>query len=79
MKEMSLNQMDTGDTGIIASIDLDHNHLHRLNELGFCSGNRIKVLHKAPSGSPVAYFIKDTVVALRSEDSRNIRVIYDKG
>lgn len=74
MDEVSLSRLKTGEQGIIASIHVEHAYKRRLSELGLIPGARISVLHAAPSGSPVAYCIKDTVVALRPCDSCKIRI-----
>ncbi len=41
----------------------------RLSELGFTPGSNIKCLFAAPSGSPRAYLVKNTVIALRDTDA----------
>lgn len=74
MGEISLSRLKAGDQGIIASINLEHDQKNRLAELGFIPGGLVRVLHTAPSGSPVAYSIKGTVVALRMCDSSRILV-----
>lgn len=74
MGEVSLSRLKTGEQGIITSIDVEHTYKRRLAELGFIPGEQVFVLHMAPSGSPVAYYIKGTVVALRMCDSAQICV-----
>ena len=48
----------------------------RLQDIGLIEGTDVECLQKSPSGAPVAYYIRGAVIALRSEDSRNILVQY---
>ena len=75
MDDISLSRLKIGEQGIIKWINMEHEYKRRLEELGFIPGARVSVLHTAPSGSPVAYYIKGTVVALRPCDSCLIRII----
>ncbi len=74
MGTIVLSRMNAGEQGVIAFIDLEHDQKQRLAELGFIPGGQVRVLHIAPSGSPVAYYIKGSVVALRTCDSSRIWV-----
>lgn len=46
----------------------------RLLDLGLVKNTKIKSLQKSPSGDPIAYYIRGSVIALRSEDANNILV-----
>jgi ferrous iron transport protein A len=46
----------------------------RLKEIGLIEGTNIQCLQKSPSGDPVAFSIRGAVIALRSEDSRQILI-----
>ncbi len=46
----------------------------RLLDLGFVRGSVVKAYLKAPLGEPVAYVVKDAVIALRKEQSDKILV-----
>lgn len=48
----------------------------RMLDLGIVNGTTIEALQKSPSGDPVAYFIRGTVIALRKEDANKIIVKY---
>ena len=74
MDGIRLSGLNVGKEGVILSVDLEQEQKKRLTELGFVPGSRIRVLHKAPGGSPVAYSIKGTVVALRNHDCTGITV-----
>lgn len=47
---------------------------NRLSELGFYPGKRLVLLNAAPFGGPLAFELGNTVVALRRDEARLIRV-----
>ncbi len=53
---------------------VDQRTAQRLRDLGFAPGELITVVRRAPMGDPVLYRVLDTVVALRAEHTRQIRV-----
>ncbi len=46
----------------------------RLMDLGIVPGTRIEVEMHSPSGDPTAYRIRDTIIALRKEQAKHIRI-----
>ena len=69
---MLLTALGIGECAIIEHI-LEHSLLYtRLTDLGFSNGAEIECLFKSPLGDPTAYLIKGTVIALRSNDAKNI-------
>ncbi len=46
----------------------------RMLDLGLISDTEVEALQKSPSGDPVAYHIRGTVIALRSEEASKILV-----
>lgn len=51
-------------------------HHRRLLDLGFTNGAAVEVVQKSPFGNLYAYEIRGAVIALRSEDTDKIEVIY---
>ena len=47
----------------------------RLLDLGIIKGTTILPVLKSPSGDPIAFEIRGTIIALRKEDSSLIKVI----
>ena len=41
-------------------------------DLGFVPGTEVEALQKSPSGNPIAYHVRGTVIALRAEDAGRI-------
>jgi ferrous iron transport protein A len=47
---------------------------HRLLDLGLLPGTEIQAIIRSPLGSPTAYKIRGSLLALRSEDASKVRV-----
>lgn len=69
-----LSHLKAGTTSIIDSVNSPDHMKRRLLDLGFCKGTRIKCVQYSPSGDPVAYMLRGTVIALRNEDACDILV-----
>lgn len=56
-------------------LELDLNETgQRLNEMGFLPGKSLELLISAPFGDPLAFKIDNSVIALRKEEAKLIRV-----
>ena len=56
-------------------LDLDQNDTgQRLNEMGFWPGRSIELVVSAPFGDPLAFRLDNSVIALRKEEAKLIRV-----
>jgi ferrous iron transport protein A len=64
--------MKVGQKGRIAYLMVEGLARRRLLDLGLLPGTEVIALMKSPLGSPVAYKIRDSVLALRLEDASNI-------
>ena len=69
---MNLNELPLNTIGIIDKINCKENIRRRLLDLGFINGTKITPVFISPSGDPVAYEIRKTLIALRKEDSTHI-------
>lgn len=79
MKDLvPLNLVQVGNTCIIDSIQSPDQMRRRLLDLGFSKGTPVKCVQHSPSGDPVAYMLRGTVIALRNEDACNI-IVYKGG
>lgn len=47
----------------------------RMLDLGLVQGTVVEAVQKSPSGDPIAYYIRGTVIALRDDDAKNIIVV----
>ena len=71
---MALNQALAGDYYKVISIRLNETDRRRISDLGLIPNTKIKMLQKSPLGDPIAYLIRGTVIALRSEYTKKIIV-----
>lgn len=68
----ALSKLAPGEGGIISDIKNDGSMRRRLMDLGFIKDSEVQCVAVAPFGDPKAFYIKDTLIALRYEDSSKI-------
>ncbi|MBE7027091.1 MAG: ferrous iron transport protein A [Ruminococcaceae bacterium] len=71
---ISLDHLCIGQSCCVCGLDSIGTQRRRMLDLGLVNGTNIEALHKSPSGDPVAYYIRGSVIALRSEDAQKIFV-----
>lgn len=69
---MNLSELPLNTVGIIDKLNCNGNIKRRMLDLGLISGTKIRPIFKSPSGDPVAYEIRKTLIAIRKEDSQYI-------
>lgn len=69
---MNLSELPLNTVGVIDKLNCNGNIKRRMLDLGLISGTKIKPIFKSPSGDPVAYEIRKTLIAIRKEDSQYI-------
>ena len=69
-----MSQLSEGQRATVVELQLNGSMRRRLQDMGLIPGTGVRCLRKAPSGSPVIYEIRGTMVALRSCDAGQIRV-----
>lgn len=70
--EVTLAELEPGQTGIINNIRSNPALKRRLNAMGVVKGIEVTLDHKAPMGDPKAYSLLGYQLSLRNEDARNI-------
>lgn len=70
----TLEQLSLGTQAKIENLHCTGSLRRRLLDLGFVNGTKITPILKSPSGDPTAYEVRGSVIALRTEDSRNIEI-----
>ncbi len=73
-KRFTLNCLPIGKSAYVTGLNVTGADRRRMLDLGLLQGTEVEALAKSPSGDPVAYFIRGTVIALRCEDARKITV-----
>ena len=74
MTEIPLSQIQEGQTVQVASLLATGSMRRRLLDIGLVEGTAVTCLQRSPSGDPVAYGIRGSVIALRREDSSQVLV-----
>ena len=70
----TLDNLPIGCTGKVVSLVSYEKNKRRLLDLGFTAGAFITALFSSPAGDPTAYLIRGTIVAIRGEDARKIKI-----
>lgn len=73
-KSIPLNFLPLGKKAKVKLLTSEGMTRRRMLDLGLIGGTEIEALQKSPSGDPVAYCIRGTVIALRSEEASKIFV-----
>ena len=72
---VSLSQLPVGSLGKVVSMELTGLLRRRVLDLGMVPGTPIQCIRKNPAGDPIAYLVRETIVALRSEDAKLIKIL----
>lgn len=70
----TLNELKLGDTAIVQSLNCSGTLKRRFLDLGIIKGTEISAILKSPFNNPVAYDIKNNLIALRNEDAEKILI-----
>ena len=73
----SLDQLNINRNAKIINLNCNNTLRRRLLDLGFVKGSSIKAVFKSPTGDPIAYEIKNTILALRKDDTKLINIVLD--
>lgn len=70
----SLNDINIGEKVVVKEILSTGDIKRRLQDLGIIENTKIECVLKSPYNDPSAYLVRGTVIALRSEITKNILV-----
>lgn len=71
---MTLDKLNLNESGKIKKVNCSPEIKQRFIDLGFIQGCSIKPVLTSISGNIRAYYIKDTLLAIRDTDSSNITI-----
>ena len=71
-KEIFMNELKPGMSGVVASLDHVGGMGHRMLDLGLVEGSKVTCLGKSFWGDPAAYEICGAVIALRNADCARV-------
>jgi len=69
-----LADLSPGSVCQIVSLELSGPLRRRILDLGIVPGTLIRCIRRGPSGDPTAYLVRETLIALRSDDAAQILV-----
>jgi ferrous iron transport protein A len=70
----NLTNLCEGESGKVASLLNKGSIKRRLQDLGLVPGTQVQCIHKSPYGDPVAYGIRGAVIALRTDDAKEVLI-----
>ena len=68
----TLNDLETGERALIYKISTNGSMRQRFLDIGLIENTVVECVCKSPSGDPKAFLIRGAVIAIRSEDCRDI-------
>ena len=74
MKIENLNQLPLNKSGKINKIECGEGIKRRLLDMGLDKGTEITPILISPSGDPRAFLVRGTIIAIREEDAKNIKI-----
>lgn len=74
MKVEDLSQLPLNKNGIIDKIECDEGIKRRLLDMGLVKGTDIVPILVSPSGDPRAFLVRGTIIAIREDDAKNIKI-----
>jgi len=72
MQASSLADLEVGSSCRISSIELEGLLRRRVMDMGIIPGTLVHCLRRSPAGDPIAFRVRNTVIALRSNDANQI-------
>ena len=74
MKVENLSQLQLNKNGKIDKIECNEGIKRRLLDMGLVKGTNIAPILKSPSGDPRAFLVRGTIIAIRKEDAKHIKI-----
>ena len=74
MKIENLNQLPLNKSRKINKIECDEGIKRRLLDMGLVKGTEITPILISPSGDPRAFLVRGTIIAIRKDDAKNIKI-----
>lgn len=71
-KPLFLNEIKPGQTAKVKALMAQGSIRRRFLDIGLVVGTEVECLGRSPGGDPSAYFIRGAVIAIRSEDCKNV-------
>ncbi|QPC84571.1 ferrous iron transport protein A [Phototrophicus methaneseepsis] len=70
----TLDQLKSGKTATVTRLTASGPNRRRLMDLGILPGTQLVAELRSPLGDPIAYRVRDTLIALRQSQARQIEI-----
>lgn len=70
----ALSELNVGESGILADLDLPESVQNHLMHMGFVPDALVTVVRRAPAGDPIVYGVDGMEIALRRETAAAIHM-----
>ena len=74
METIPLTKLEINPSGFIKEINCKNNIKRRLLDLGLIPNTKITPIMKSVTGDPMAYEVRNIILAIRKQDAENIIV-----
>lgn len=73
-QKFSLNELNPGETAVVEELRSRGSIRRRLLDIGLIKDTKVECVGRSPAGDPAAFLIRGAVIAIRSEDMKDIVV-----
>ena len=73
-RQQTLADLRPGDSALLTEVETRGAMRRRLLDLGLIPGAQVSCTLRSPAGDPSAYLIRGSVIALRAQDARTMRI-----
>lgn len=73
-QHICLNDVKPGQHATVSALQSTGSMRRRLLDIGLIENTDVECLGRSPGGDPTAFLIRGAVIAIRSEDCRNILI-----
>lgn len=74
MNPSSLNSLRVGQSARVSHIEAEPAMRRRLLDIGLIKDTAVECLGRSPGGDPAAFLVRGAVIAIRSEDCKDILI-----
>ena len=71
----TLNEINPGQKAVVRELRSTGSMRRRLLDIGLIKNTRVECIGRSPGGDPSAFLIRGAVIAIRSEDLKDILVM----
>ncbi len=70
----TLGDLETGERCVVSAVNTKGSMRRRFRDIGLIENTVVECVGESPSGNPKAFLIRGAVIAIRTEDCREILV-----